>query len=302
MSSPPTVSVVIPVYNGARYLRDAVESMLKQTYTDFELIAVNDGSTDGSLRILEQLARLDSRMRVISRPNTGVSGAANDGIAAAQGEFIARMDSDDIAMPHRLQTQVDYLRAHPQVVLLGSRVLLIDPYGSPLYEGDQHLEHADIEKDLLQGIGWAVVQPVSMIPTKVLRDAGGYRLDRVPSEDLELFLRLCLLGRVVNLPEILLHYRQHPQSANHTRYEEQNRLKREILTEAHAARGIQLAPDWRPPQRTVLPLDQEISMWAWLALKKGSVAAARKHAIKLMKLDPFSLASWRLMFCAIRGR
>jgi hypothetical protein len=187
------------------------------------------------------------------------------------------------------------------VVLLGSRVLLIDPYGSPLHEGDQRLEHHEIENELLKGVGWAVVQPVSMIPTAVIRAAGGYRLDRVPSEDLDLFLRLCQVGRVVNLPEILLHYRQHPQSANHTRFGEQDLLKREILTEAHIKRGIPLPPDWTPPKRKVLPITQEIKMWGWLALKNGHIAAARKHAVKLMQIDPFSIESWRLMFCAIRG-
>ena len=301
MPPPPTVSAILPVYNGAKYLRESVKSILQQTFTDFELIAVDDGSTDNSLRILNDLARSDNRMRIISRPNTGVSGAANDGIAIARGQFLARMDADDIAMPMRFEKQVAYLRAHPEVVLLGTRVLLIDPYGSPLHEGDQQLEHEAIEKEMLNGVGWAVAQPTSMIPAAAFKAVGSYRADRVPSEDLDLFLRLAEIGRVANLPEVLLHYRQHPQSANHTRFEEQNALKRAILTEAHARRGIALPADWIPPRRSVLPLDEEINLWGWRALKSGHVSAARKHAMKLVRMKPCSKESWRLMVCAIRG-
>jgi glycosyltransferase involved in cell wall biosynthesis len=302
MSSAPTVSAIIPVYNGARYLRQAVQSILDQTFTDFELIVVDDGSTDDSPRILRDLTRIDSRMRVITRPNTGVSGAANDGIAAARGNFLARMDSDDISLPTRFEKQVAYLRAHPEVVLLGTRVLLIDPYGSPLHEGDQQIEHEAIEKEMLKGFGWVVAHPTSMIPVAAFKAEGGYRTDRVPSEDLDLFLRLAEIGRVANLPEVLLHYRQHPQSANHTRFEEQNALKRAILTEAHARRGIALPADWIPPRRNVLSIEEETNLWAWKALKSGHLSAARKHALNLMRMKPLSRESWRLMFCAIRGR
>jgi glycosyltransferase involved in cell wall biosynthesis len=299
MNKTPAVSVILPVYNGGRYLRESVDSILAQTFTDFELIAVDDGSTDNSLRILNDLARNDDRMRVVTRPNTGVSGAANDGIAAARGRFLARMDADDIAMPTRLEK---HLLAHPEVVLLGTRVLLIDPYGSPLHEGDQQLEHEAIEREMLSGVGWAVAQPTSMIPAAALKIAGAYRGDRVPSEDLDLFLRLAEIGRLANLPEVLLQYRQHPQSANHTRFEEQNALKRAILTEAHGRRGLALPADWVPPRRSVLPLDQEIVLWGWRALKTGHISAARRHAIKLMRMKPFSKDAWRLMFCAVRGR
>src|SRR5207253_385711 len=97
MSDRPTVSVLLPVYNGARYLRPAVESILAQTFADFELIAVDDGSTDRSLAMLQEYARRDPRVHVITRPNTGIAGALNDGLAAARGEFLARMDADDIS-------------------------------------------------------------------------------------------------------------------------------------------------------------------------------------------------------------
>ena len=95
----PTVSVLMPVYNCAAYVGEAVESILNQTWKDFELIAVDDGSTDGSLAVLEEYAKRDGRMRVISRANTGIVGALNDGLAAARGKYIARMDGDDVSLP-----------------------------------------------------------------------------------------------------------------------------------------------------------------------------------------------------------
>jgi hypothetical protein len=130
---------------------------------------------------------------------------------------------------------------------------------------------------------------------------GGYRVQMEPSEDLDLFLRMAERGKIANLPDVLLHYRQHVKSVNHTRYEEQNRAARRIVAEAYARRGVTLEEGWTLPKREMLPMKKEIDMWAWVALKNGNIAAARKHALSLMRMAPFSLSSWRLMYCAIRG-
>lgn len=301
MSAPPTVSVLLPVYNCRRYLDEAISSILRQTFTDFELIAVDDGSTDGSGDILKRFAAQDARVKIISRPNTGIAVALNDAIAVAKGEFFARMDGDDISLPQRLETQLRFLREHSDIVLLGSRVRLIDPFGVTLYESSHKLTHEEIEREMLDGVGWAVVHPAAMMRAAVVRAAGGYRSERVPTEDLDLFLRMSEIGKVANLPDILLEYRQHHASANHTRVDEQNRNKRVILTEAYARRGLTLPEGWTPPKRDVLAAEKEISMWGWAALKQGNRRAARHHAMSLLRLAPFSSASWRLMFCALRG-
>ena len=216
----------------AGYLIEALSSIQQQTFADFELITVDDGSTDGSLEKLKRFAKQDQRIRVISRPNTGIAGALNDAIAVAQGEFFARLEVVDISMPHRFENQVQFLRENANVVLLGSRVRLIDPFGIPLYETTHNLDHDKIEKEMLDGVGWAVVHPSAMMRAAAVRTAGGYKSERVPSEDLDLFLRMTEIGKAANLPDILLEYRQHHASANHTRAEEQNRNKRAILTEA----------------------------------------------------------------------
>ncbi len=131
---------------------------------------------------------------------------------------------------------------------------------------------------------------------------GGYRTEMEPSEDLDLFLRLSERGRIANLPEVLLHYRQHVKSVNHTRFEEQNRAARRIIADAYARRGVTLPAGWKPPVRDVMPVEKEVDMWAWSALRQGNVAAARRARVSLMRMAPFARSSWRLMYCAIRGR
>ena len=116
---PPRVSVVMPVYNAEGFVEAAARSILDQTFTDLELIAVDDGSTDGSGAILDRLAAADPRLRIVRRPNTGVTGALNDGLAAARAPLIARMDADDVSAPTRLEKQLAYLDAHPDIGLLG---------------------------------------------------------------------------------------------------------------------------------------------------------------------------------------
>jgi len=301
MSKPPMISVCMPVYNAEPYIAEATNSILAQTYEDFEFIIVNDGSKDRSLEILAKIARKDSRIRLISRPNTGYAKALNEAMDAATGKYFARMDADDISLPTRFEKQVAYLESHPECVVVGSRILTIDPFGSPLYEPDHKLTHEEIEAQLLNGVGWSIVHPVAMARRDLVEKLGRYRTELEPSEDLDLFLRLAEHGRIANLPDVLLHYRQHATSVNHTRYAEQNRNKLRIITEAYARRGQELPLGWKPPVRDILPVEKEINMWGWMALKKGNLHAARKHAVALLKMCPFSPASWRLAYCAFRG-
>ncbi len=131
-SRTPAVSVVMPLYNARRHLASALDSVLAQTFTDFEIIAVDDGSRDDTLDLLRQYESRDPRVRVLSRPNTGIVGALNDGMRLARADLIARMDGDDLCLPDRFEKQVAYLQQHPDCVLVGSQVLLIDPDGEPI--------------------------------------------------------------------------------------------------------------------------------------------------------------------------
>ena len=299
----PLVSVVISAYNASRYLDEAIASILAQTFSDFELIVIDDGSTDDTLAILNGFAVRDARMRVISRPNIGLTKALNEGLALSRGEFLARMDADDVAMPDRFEKQIAYLREHPDVVLLGSRVQLIDPLGLRIGSGDYlKLSHDEIDALLLGGKGGAIVHPAAMMRLDAVRKVGGYREQYNNSEDLDLFLRLAEVGRVANLPDVLLHYRRHLESVSHTKYENQWKLKRQIVADAYARRGLKMPEDWTFTPWKPKPIPFQLREWAWAALRDGNLNAARKHALDAVKRSPLSGDSWRLMFCALRGR
>jgi glycosyltransferase involved in cell wall biosynthesis len=127
--STPQVTVVLPVYNAEAHLAAAVESVLSQTFADFEVLAINDGSTDGSGAILTRYAAANPRLRVIDQPNRGLIEVLNRGVREARGRWVARMDADDVCLPRRLERQVAHLAAHPDVALLGGWVATIDEAG-----------------------------------------------------------------------------------------------------------------------------------------------------------------------------
>jgi glycosyltransferase involved in cell wall biosynthesis len=299
----PRVSVVMTVYNAERYLHETLESILRQTFRDFELIVVNDGSTDRSLEILQEYAKRDGRIRVISRGNTGIVAAANEGIAAARGEYLARTDSDDVSMPQRFEKQVAYLDAHPDCVLVGSRVLETDPNGVPVTESGHALSHEEIDRQLLTAYGgWAVLQPTTMMRTAAVRAVGGYRGRYNISEDHDLFLRLAERGKVANLPDVLLRYRRRLDGATNTHLHQLAEAKEKLLREAHERRGIPLPPGWKADVWTPVPVAEQLRAWGWAALRAGNVKVAREHARRALRAAPWSGAAWRLMLCALRGR
>jgi len=296
------VSVVMPVYNAARHLAEAVESILAQTYREFEFVIVDDGSTDRSRPMLDQYARRDARIKIIRRPNTGIVGALNDGIAGSSAPLIARMDADDVSAPQRLEKQIAYMRQHPECVALGARVTGIDPYGCVLFASEHKLVHDEIDAELLNGVGWAIVHPVAMLRRNSLQRVGGYRREWQWVEDLDLFLRLAEVGKLANLPDRLLHYRQHTESINRTRATEQARLADACVREAYRRRGRDVPQGWTFVPKLKPSKPQQLATWAWRAMKAGNVPVARKHAVALWKAAPLSVQSWRTLYCAMRGR
>jgi glycosyltransferase involved in cell wall biosynthesis len=298
----PGVSVILACYNTERYIASAVRSVLAQTFRDLELILIDDGSTDRSSKICKQLAAEDSRIRLISRPNKGLTKTLNEGLSLATAPFMARMDADDLSLPTRFEKQVVYLNDHPECVCVGSRVTLIDPYDSPISVTDHKLDHEGIDADLLQGIGWAIVHPAAMMRTDAVKRAGGYREQFKTSQDLDLWLRLAEIGNLANLKEPLVQYRQHFESVAFNKAEEQWQCKAQIIGDAYDRRGMTRPTEWAFNKRVPLPMVEQLKRWAWAALKAGNAKVARKHAIQVMKKQPMSVDSWRVMYCALRGR
>lgn len=202
------------VYNGARDVRRAIASVFDQTFGDFELIVVNDGSQDETAAGLDSMAELsDSRLRVVHLTrNVGVAAALNHGIGLAQGDYIARHDHDDISRPTRLQQQVRFMQAHPECGLLGTRseIWVVD---EPTERGHFHpLENPALQFALL--FDNYFVHSSVLIPKRVLDTVGLYSTDplRQPPEDYELWSRIARHYEVRNLPEQLLIYREMPKS------------------------------------------------------------------------------------------
>lgn len=211
------------------------------------------------------------------------------------------MDADDVCEPDRFERQVAFLRAHPECVLVGSRVLLTDPAGLPIQETCDELTHDQIDHAHLTR-GWPVVHPAVTMRADAVRRVGGYRDAYNTLEDLDLFLRLAEVGKLANLPDVLLRYRQHFGSVTHRKEAEQNRIRQAIYDETAVRRGGIPAPPPDKPIRTRprRPFEQH-RLWAWMALKGGHVQTARKHALATLRRSPWHLDHWKLMACAIRG-
>lgn len=208
---PPSVSVVMPVYNGERYLAETIGSVLGQTYSDFEFIVVDDGSIDGSPDIVKAFAGRDSRIRLIPLSRNESKGSArNHGIAAARGEYIAAMDGDDICLPDRLRRQISFMRANPDIGVLGCTLWSVGPDLRPNGKITVPEAHPVIAWGLF--FGPAIGGATTLIRRDLLLKAGAYEAGRVISDDLELWSRLIEQTRFANLPDVLYLYRRHPQA------------------------------------------------------------------------------------------
>ena len=202
----PVISILLPIYNGEQYLNEAIYSVLSQDFPNYELIAINDGSSDGSEFIITSI--LDARVYGVSQQNKGLAATLNCGIELANGRYIARLDQDDLMLQSRLAKQVEYLELHPDCAMVGtwSKIWV----GTiPTNRGHYHPSfHETLQLELL--FDNPFVHSSMMIRADVLRDIGGYSLDksRQPPEDYELWSRIARKYRVANIPEVLTVYRE----------------------------------------------------------------------------------------------
>lgn len=200
---PPLVSVVMPVHNAAPYLDKSIQSILGQTFKDFELVILDDASIDGSTEALHECAKKDARIRLYrSERNLGLSGSSNLVVSLARAPLIARMDADDISRPERLMRQREVLESLPDVALVGTLSDGIDAEGRRVRPRDR----------------WRLVRRSAFPPfphgsvmfrRAVFDEVGGYREELSGGEDQDLFLRIARRKRVVVLPDVLYHYRYH---------------------------------------------------------------------------------------------
>jgi len=202
------VTVAINVYNAMPYLPEAVESILAQTLCDFDLLIINDGSTDGSRDYLETLD--DSRIQIVDQENQGCSAASNIAIEHCQTEYLARMDADDVAHPERLEMQLAFMEEHPEVGLLGAQTACLGDRSSGR-SINLPCSHEAIWQTLNRGFH-AMAHPTLMMRTELIRQLGGYWSHRLADDDVDMMLRMGEISKLANLDRVLLRYRVHQAS------------------------------------------------------------------------------------------
>lgn len=209
----PKVSVLMSVYNGERFLHEAVDSILNQTFTDLEFIIVDDGSTDNTWQILQEYAADEPRLLLMrNESNLGLAGSLNRGLSLARGEYIARMDADDVSLPERLAAQVAFLDESPDVGVAGSSVQVIDGDGSPGNVWRYPTTHGLILWSLC--FHTSIMHPTAVFRRAVVQRVGGYDESFAQAQDRDLWQRISSFARLANLPEVYLLHRLHPISVS----------------------------------------------------------------------------------------
>jgi hypothetical protein len=267
----PRVSVVMPVFNAETYLAEAVESVLGQTLADLELVAVDDGSQDGSRAILERVARADRRVKVlVNEQNLGMSATLNRGWREARASLIARLDADDVALPNRLSRQADFLDAHPAVAAVGGAAITIDATGRRIAVKRYPTSGRAIRSMLL----WHNCLAHSSVTMRraALEAVGGYRLRC--AEDYDLWLRFSERFGLANLREPVILQRFHLQQQSLRILEQDAREARAVCAAARARRASGVDPLAGVHELTPQMLDR-------LEVDEAEVAAAIERELLL---------------------
>lgn len=218
------ISVILPLYNAEKYILSAINSVLIQEKVEFELIVIDDGSTDNSVRIVESIS--DPRLRFYKKENGGIISALNLALSISTGSIIARMDADDIMEPCRLSKQLDFL-AKNKLDVVGSFIKLINENGLTIGSKDFPVKNCEIISAL--PFFNPICHPSTMMKKEVLIEAGGYSVGTDGAEDFDLWCKLSRKHRLGNIPEYLLRYRLTPQSLSRTSFDQRMKLCRNSI-------------------------------------------------------------------------
>ena len=292
----PAISVVMSVYNGEKYLREAVNSILAQSFTNFEFIIVDDGSADNTAAILDSYT--DVRIiRKKNEQNTGLAFSLNKAISTARGDFIARMDADDFSMPGRLEMQFNYLTQNPQVAVVGSDFVSIDEAGRRLGRSAHVTTPGQVRWRLL--FGNAVAHPTVMFRKSLFEKGFRYDENMQASQDYDLWFRISEEHAITNLPEELLLYRRHTGRVSIKKNELQRRLELNVMRRAVASQLGNELPDETLAQLQNVKLVENVEaawhvariLWrlrkcaeAWDIKKADRMFIRRETAYKIKRL------------------
>lgn len=219
----PLVSVILPVYNAKQYLAEAIESVLSQTLKDFELILINDASTDNTLAITNSFKKRDRRIRVINnKKNLQMAESLNLGIREAKADLIARMDQDDISLPERLEIQYKFLQSYPDVAIVGNDISIIDEKGKIIGKRTYPTTSSSLKYIMFRYSPFA--HPTVMFRKLAYQKVKGYDPKTYPCDDIDFWFRLGKQYKFASIPRILFKYRLTIRSSSHN-----NVLKTEIM-------------------------------------------------------------------------
>lgn len=290
------VSVIIPVFNAENYIGATLETLVNQDMQNFETVCVDDGSTDTSLEIINTFQdRLN--LKIISRPNTGIVGALNDGIDSASGSLITRLDADDLCHPRRLSQQLAFMNSHLDVVAVGSSAALIDEVGRKIGVFPAKVDHGSICDGLFRGESM-IHHPSVMMRKQAVERIGAYREGYCPAEDYDLWLRLTEVGQLANIQEALITKRQLLTGLVATRFRERDRVVQKALSEVWQSRNFEgEVPIIQPG--FIKSEDDIIKQWIWLAMNSKNISTARYYAFKYFLRFPISIERIKTLFITL---
>jgi len=294
----------MPLYNGEAYVARTLDSILSQSFGDFECLVMDDGSTDGSAAIVEAYAARDPRVQLFRRPNRGIPDTVNELFGMMRGTFVTRADADDLSRPGRFETQIAHLEAHADLVALGGQALYMDDAERPIFVPRLPLEHDRIDAKNLAG-QVAFVQSSVMMRAAAVRQIGGYDPAYPFAQDLDMWLRLAEIGQLANLPEVILDYRFTTDGISGSSVARQSKLADAACQAAWARRGLPeqelVRERWRPGQDAASRHDFFLK-WGWQAWRAGHPATARHFFGQALRLKPASGAAWRALLAVLLGR
>ena len=278
----PRISIVMPVWNGEAYLRAAVDSILVQTFSDFELLALDDGSTDASVSILESYE--DERIRIIRQGRGGFVKAVNRGVAEARAAWIARHDADDVSYPQRLQKQWEAIQREPSAVFcyIGIETLGVQERA----ERQPRLPRSRALVALKGCFQCPVCVGAGLIKRSTFLEAGGYREEEFPAEDYAFISRIMTLGNMVGVPQALYKIRKHESQISHVRLESQ-KLKTRTIAIENCRQFMQLPAQDAERAHAVLvalPFERRWRDWFWFLI----------HCAPRLRWKSAELCAWLL--------
>jgi glycosyltransferase involved in cell wall biosynthesis len=289
LSSSPQVSVIIPVYNGEHYISQAIDSVLSQTDSNYEIIIVDDGSTDNTHQIIQhyiEKCQDPALIRYIFQSNQGVAAARNQGIQIAKGEFIALLDQDDVFLPEKLAHQVAYFKTHPDVAIVNSGWRLIDPNNNPISDIEPWHDLPDLTLAI-----WVTRTPI--LPSALMfrrhawEQVGGFDPRFNGVDDVDFIWRLALQGyTAVWLPEITVNYRQHQETVSNTKARERANLM--IALQDHFFSQPNLPDEIKQLEK---PARYESLTWmAWHLYHTGHFQPMAEFLQKSLLYTPYTVA------------